>query len=181
MRDVEIFIREHVRRILSEKKAASRSRKVVRGAIGRGNFQRALILKGSLADKDPEALVKKLGLEGFSPSGGSPEEKVLSLVQKARLSDPVMEEAYVGFEMVEDEEGVSFIRLEPGEGLSPRDAVQYMFLALVAADNVGLLEGINKDLVPGLDPEGQPGIFFVERKAPKKSGGGPKKKEPEAG
>jgi len=174
MRDVETFIREHVRRILSEKKPASKDRKVVRGRVGRGQFQKAIRLKGSLADTDPGALVKKLGLEGFEPEGDVAEEKVLGLVRKAISSADIMREAYVGAEIVQDEEGTPFIRIIPGEGLSPRDAVQYMFLALVAASSEGLLSGVNKTVVPGLDAEGMPGIFFQELPAPAK------KKEPEA-
>ena len=179
MRDAETFIREHVRRILTENQAASRDLKVVRGRIGRGRFKNVPKLSGSLADTDPKALVEKLGLEGFELAGTGPEERILSLVQKAITSAPVMREAYGGAEVVQDEEGVSFIRLEPGQGLSPRDAAQYMFLTLVAAANTGLLSGINKTVMPGLDAEGQPGIFFAERKAPKKADSGPKKKEPE--
>jgi hypothetical protein len=93
MRDVETFIREHVRRILSEKKPASKDRKVVRGRVGRGQFQKAIRLKGSLADTDPGALVKKLGLEGFEPEGDVAEEKVLGLVRKAISSADIMREA----------------------------------------------------------------------------------------
>jgi hypothetical protein len=185
MRDAETFIREHVRRILAEKKAASRDLKVVRGRIGRGDWQKATKLAGSLADTDPGALVEKLGLEGFELAGSGPEERVLSLVQKAITTAPVMREAYGGAEVVQDEEGVPFIRIKPGQGLSPRDAAQYMFLALVAAANTGLLSGINKTVMPGLDAEGQAGIFFAERKAPKKAASSPKgeepKKEPAAG
>mgnify|MGYP001549175246 CR=1 FL=1 len=180
MRDTETFIREHVRRILAEKKDASRDLKVVRGRIGRGRFKNVPKLAGSLADTDPKTLVEKLGLEGFELAGAGPEERILSLVQKAITSAPVMREAYGGAEVVQDEEGVPFIRIEPGKGLSPRDAAQYMFLALVAAANTGLLSGINKTVMPGLDSEGRPGIFFAERKAPKK-GLVRKKKEPTAG
>lgn len=165
-RDVETFIREHVRRILTEKKAASADLRVVRGRVGGGAFQKALRLKGSLADTDPGALIEKLRLKGFEPSGAGPEERVLSLVQKAITGAPVMREAYTGAEIVQDEEGTPFIRITPGEGLSPRDAVQYMFLALVAASSVGMLSGINKTVMPGLDPEGMPGIFFQDRPVP---------------
>jgi hypothetical protein len=170
MRDAETFIREHVRRILAEKKPASRDLKVVRGRIGQGDFKSATKLAGSLADTDSKALVKKLGIEGFEPSGGSPEEKVLSLVKKAISGAPVMREAYAGAEIVQDEEGVPFVRIVAGEGLGNRDAVQYMFLALVAASNEGMLTGINKTVVPGLDTEGMPGIFFRD----------PGKKKPES-
>jgi hypothetical protein len=177
MSDAETFIREHVRRILSEKKPASKDLKVVRGAIGKGGFQKAIRLAGSLADTNPKALVEKLGLEGFELSGGSPEERVLSLVQKAITGAPVMREAFDLAELVQDEEGTRFIRIEPGQGLSPRNAAQYIFLALVAASNTGMLSGINRTVMPGLDAEGQAGIFFQERK----SKPGPKKKEPGPG
>lgn len=173
MSDAETFIREHVRRILSEKKPASRDLKVVRGAVGKGGFQKAIRLEGSLADTDPQALVEKLGLEGFELSGEGAEERVLSLVQKAITGASVMREAFAGAELVQDEEGTRFIRIEPGEGLSQRNAVQYIFLALVAASNTGLLSGINRTVVPGLDAEGRAGIFFQERK----SGAGRRRKE----
>lgn len=177
MRDAETFIREHVRRILAEEKAEPEGARVVRGRVGGGRFRGVPPLSGSLAEKNPKELVKKLGLEGFTPAGSNAEEKVLSLIQKSRSTAPEMREAYAGAEMEEDENGVPFIRLTPNEGLSPRDAVQYMFLALMAARNVGLLKGINKNVKPGLDPEGQAVIFFAERDEPKK-GPAPKKKEP---
>ena len=177
MSNAETFIREHVRRILSEKRAASKDLKVVRGDVGSGRFKNVPKLSGSLADTDPKALIEKLGLEGFELSGGSAEERVLGLVQKAITGAPVMREAFDLAELVQDEKGTRFIRIEPGQGLSPRSAVQYIFLALVAASNAGMLSGINRTVMPGLDAEGQAGIFFQERKAKP----APKKKEPEPG
>lgn len=175
MSDAETFIREHVRRILSEKKPASRDLGVVRGDVGGGRFKNVPKLEGSLADTDPQSLVEKLGLEGFELSGDGAEERVLSLVQKAITGASVMREAFAGAELVQDEKGTRFIRISPSEGLSQRNAVQYIFLALVAASNTGLLSGINKTVMPGVDPSNRAGIFFQERQ----SKAVPKRKEPQ--
>ena len=169
MQDVETFIREHVRRILSEKRRASRDLTVVRGRIGKGDFKRESKLAGSLADKDPESLMKKLGLSKFMPSGGSPEEKVLSLIEQAITGVELMRTAYSGASLAQGEDGVKFIRIAHSGDIKPREAVQYLFLVLVAASATGKLKGIGKTVIPGLDLEGAPGIFFEEPKESKQS------------
>lgn len=167
MKDADTFIRNQVRKILLEETApvpaapaapaapkakseepAQQGPRVVRGRIGKGNFNKATKAAGSLAEKNPAELVKKLGLQGAS--GGSPIEKVLSIIKQAISGASVMRSAYYKAEIMQDAEGSRFIRIAHSSELSPRDAVQYIFLVFVAAEKEGLLGGIKGQITPGL-------------------------------
>lgn len=146
MQDVEQFIRKHVRRILSEAT-------VIRGRVGPGSWDAVSKMAGSLADKDPEGFIKKLGAEGFTPAGPGPEEKVLSFLRAVMTgpkASPVMREAYGNPELAVDEGGKKIILLKHHEELLPRTAVQYAFLALSAAAAAGRLSGLTGRVIPGL-------------------------------
>lgn len=165
MSDVESFIRNQVRRILSEDSAAATSSdgkgsqaqaaperqgpRVVRGRVGKGNFSKATRVANSLADKNPAQLVKNLGLRG--PTGATQEEKVLSVVQQAISSASVMRSAYPGrAEIMQDEDGKKFIRVPHNTEIQIRDAAQYMYLVFLAAQKEGMLAGIKGTVSPGI-------------------------------
>ena len=162
MRDVDSFIRSQVRKILFEDRApeptsapkakseepAQRGPRVVRGKIGKGNFSKATKAAGSLAEKNPAELVRKLGLQGAS--GKTDIEKVISIVRQAISGASVMRSAYYTPELMQDSSGDKFIRITHSSEISPRDAAQYMFLTFIAAEKEGLLAGIKGQITPGL-------------------------------
>lgn len=171
MSDVKSFIRNQVRRILFEENqetapAASpssnkgdkpsgeseqRGPRVVRGRVGKGNFSKATKLTGSLVDKSPAdraELVKKLGLK--AASGSTNVDKVMSIVLSAIRGASIMRDTYPNAEIMQDEEGVKFIRISTSSKVEIRDAAQYMYLVFIAAEKEGLLEGINANITPGV-------------------------------
>lgn len=167
MRDVDSFIRNQIRKILLEENAPEsapaqkekakepeqQGPRVVRGRVGKGNFSKATRQAGSLAEKNPAELVKKLELKGAS--GGSSLEKVLSIVKQAISGASVMRSAYHKAEIMQDESGDKFIRIAHSSEIEPRDAAQYMFLTFIAAEKEGLLAGINGQITPGLVRAGE--------------------------
>lgn len=176
MRDVDSFVRNQVRKILFEENtspssapatapppapkakseepaSAQQGPRIVRGRVGKGNFSKATKAAGSLAEKNPAELVKKLGIQGAS--GGSPLEKVLSIVKQAISGASVMRSAYRKAEIMQDEGGSRFIRIAHSSEIEPRDAAQYMFLTFIAAEKEGLLAGIKGQITPGLIRAGE--------------------------
>lgn len=161
MRDVNSFIRDQVRKILLEendgtsespeqkkKEPPQQGPRVLRGRVGKGNFNKATRLAGSLAEENPAELVTKLGLKGAS--GGTDIEKVRSIIDQARQGASVMRTAYIKTEIMKDESNTELVRIGHSSEISPRDAAQYIFLTFIAAEKEGLLGGIQGKIVPGL-------------------------------
>lgn len=171
MTDIDSFIRKHVRKILVEAtpsagagdadQSQSDSTTIRRGKIGRGRISAASIEAGALALEDPQKLLKKLGISK-SPSGSGP-DRVLNLLKAAIQEKTVMSQAYLGLEVKENEDGESYIRIRPAEGLSERNAALYMLHVLVAAK--GLIGNIGVGVVVGLDDANQAVIQFEKKRS----------------
>jgi len=168
MTDIDSFIRKHVRKILVEAtpsagagdadQSQSDSTTIRRGKIGRGRISAASIEAGALALEDPQKLLKKLGIK--SPSGSGP-DRVLNLLRDAIQEKTVMSQAYRGLEVKKNEDGESYIRIRPANGLSERNAALYMLHVLVAAK--GLIGNIGVGVVVGLDDANQAVIQFEKK------------------
>lgn len=72
-----------------------------------------------------------------------------------------MKAAYNNAEIMQDERGEKFIRIDHSTEISPRDAAQYLYLVFIAADKVGMLSGIKGNISPGIVKTGQGEIVAV--------------------
>lgn len=175
----EDFIRKQVLKILTEAESAapaapapaqstqaappqdapSTSAGVRRGKIGRGRISKEQIEAGALALEDPQRLLKKLGISG-TPAGSGP-DKVLNLIKTAIREKTVMSQAYSSARLLKDENGKTYIRIQPAEELSERNAALYILHVLIAAKT--LIGDIGMGVVVGTNDAGQAVVEFEKK------------------
>lgn len=172
MADVK-FIRDQIRRILSEKtEAASETpdepapsdKKKEKGGLakvkpGRGRVKAEIQEAEALANSDPKKLMKRLKID--SAPGDSTPKKVAYILKRAvntLKSTKGLEQAYSDISLMQTEEGDLYVRIIPNK-LKPRDALLYMNHTLVGAVNSGILAGLDMIVVPELDG-GKPVVNF---------------------
>lgn len=162
----EDFIRDQIRRILFEDKAQGG---VQQGRVGKGGLSVTIRSASALAKKNPEALMKKLGISGAS--GSTSIEKVRSVLSQAisyLKSDDAKKHGLQGayssvYEVSSSnnqKSGENYLRIEPGE-ISEREAALYAVHILVGAVSSGILAGLDKKVTPTLE-DGKAVIKFSD-------------------
>lgn len=139
----EKFIRKHIRRILLEAGSEEGGEggggggggSVERGRVGRGGVKAAVKEAGARATKEPDQLMKDLGVSGGG--GGDDVNQIYKVITQSINKNDLMGDAYAGAKGVESG-GNKGVRVQTGD-LSPRDAAYYMTHVLVGAQNAGML------------------------------------------
>lgn len=115
---------------------------LTRGAFGSGGRARSFVLDAKArAEKDPEGLMKDLGVR--SASGGTDEQRVLSVLNAAIHSNRLMSQAYTGaairVDSPADSDGqTEGIAIAMGK-LDRKNGVRFLAHTLTAAQNAGIL------------------------------------------
>ena len=124
----------------TKKRAAAGSIGIAQGAVGRGRFSNVTMSAGARAQKDPDALMKDLGVKGAA--GGSDLEQVLAIINAAIHSNDVMGEAYTGASLVQEQAAdgnmINVVGISPG-GINNRNAIKFLSHTLMGAQNAGML------------------------------------------
>ena len=115
-----------------------KSKIVTKGAFGGGRFKEMFRVQASRAFKDPQGLLRDLGVK--NAAGKSDIEKAKSIIAQAVGSNEVLGRAFKAptKSKVKGDEAVQFQRAT--KDLSIRDATKYIYLTLVAAENTGQLK-----------------------------------------
>lgn len=151
----EKFIRNQIRRILSEKAKsdAETDDSKSKGGIakvkpGRGRVKAEIREAEALANSNPQALMTKLKIS--SAPGDTTLKKVAFVLNRAINTLKTvkgLETAYDRIAQMQTAEGEIYLQIIP-QDLSRRDALLYMNHTLVGAVNAGILTNLDKLVVP---------------------------------
>ena len=144
---VDSLIKEAIFKVLKEQDETTGKNKGIistAGAFGSGGRAKAFVASAaSRAEKDPEGLLKDLGVT--PPSGGTDLDVALEIISSAIYSNLVMSEAYSGARMDRDASNSSndpdprdVVAVRLGE-LDRKNGVRFLAHTLIAAQNAGFL------------------------------------------
>ena len=142
--NAEAYIRQHIRKILSEEKAEKETETKKSGTVravgvGRGRLKFAVKETGALAKEDPKKLMKNLKVGGVNKSKGEL-ELLKDLLKKAANGTDEMSAVY----SVSDKQPTAKDKKDGNEvesvsvdaaHIEPRDAQKYIEYTLIGATN----------------------------------------------
>ena len=108
----------------------------IEASTGSGSFSKGVSEAGALAQEDPEALMKNLGIG--SASGSDDLEKIENLVKQAITGTDAMKRVYSSMSKLTKGEKKA-IKISVQE-IKARDGVKYMYHTLVGARNAKVLK-----------------------------------------